>query len=183
MKYICLSFLLICISCIKNENCDYLKKVEFTNEDKEVLFSGKIDKDGSPEGLWILNDASGDVILELNFDSSTNAKDIFIKHYCNKKIIYDAYSSNGNIIEEKTCIDFQEISYNNGRYIFINYLEPYYYKEFGKIDKNNNSLRDIRDKINMLKLKYKKIPNFNNNELEALLCYFNPRGKDIRSGN
>lgn len=175
--YLILLFTLIS-SCTENSNTG--KKIITTGKNGAILFSGEI-KDSQPDGLWTMYDNKGKLVLELNFSSSPKTKDMLIKQYNSSgKIIYDAYYQNGILLEEKSCFDFEQVNYENGRYIFNHYLVPYYYEEFGKAKKNTSDIKDIKSKITFLRSKYKNIPNFTENEIKALLCYFNPKGAEIR---
>lgn len=171
-----------CIEKKKNSNLNKLKEVNIINNSGVNILSGEIKNDSLPSGLWIFYNSGGKPILELNLDYSSKSKDFSIKQYDSKeKIMYEASYSDGNLLEEKSCSDFQEVSYNNGRYLYNNYLDSYYYNEFGKIKNNSLNFNSLKININLLRNKYKNIPVFNENEIKAILCFLNPKGKQIRS--
>ncbi|TCN53839.1 hypothetical protein EV143_101633 [Flavobacterium chryseum] len=176
--YLNLFFVLFLISCSNSEEKlkSPIEKVKIKNNSGVLLLSGQMKNDTLPYGLWTFYNDKEKLILELEFNDSNN---LSIKQYSrNGKIIYDAYYINGKLLEEKKCADFEKINYDNGRYLFNKYLDPYFNSEFGKIKKE--SLSDLKIKIDFLRSKYKNIPIFNDNEMKAIVCFFNPNGANIR---
>lgn len=171
LKVIFLGFLFY--SC--NENLNKNNNILKVEKNGNLLFYGEVDNSDNPIGVWNFLNSEGKTISTISFTGGKNNFAYEIKQYdSNGKEVYTVFYEDGKVLEEKKCDDFYKINYENGRYLYDSYLEPFLDKT--KLD--NYSESDFKRILNEIRTNNDSIiPVFSKNEILSILEYLNTNKK------
>ncbi|CAA0143715.1 hypothetical protein [Tenacibaculum maritimum] len=165
-------FVMILQSCQSKIESKALE-IQFKNSKSEVLFRGRLNEDNNPTGIWSFYDEDLNNILTIYFGDSIESPEFSFEMMSKEgKMIHFSHYIEGVEIERKECFDYQKINYENGRYIFRTFLEGFFISDPRYREKLRSlSKKKLFDKINSISKENDIIPDFTNNELEAVYKY------------